>query len=47
MGEENIVKPLTENVIGGMADIIAQTAEYRNYKNAIGYSFLFFFNSNG
>jgi hypothetical protein len=30
-------EPLTENVIGGMADIIAQTAKYRNYKNAIGY----------
>ncbi|MDR2716750.1 MAG: substrate-binding domain-containing protein [Treponema sp.] len=42
MGEENIVKPLTENVVEVMDGIINRTAEYRNHKNAIGYSFLFY-----
>jgi phosphate transport system substrate-binding protein len=31
-----------ENVNQGMGDIINQVANYRNFKNAIGYSFLFF-----
>ncbi|PZD95752.1 hypothetical protein DNH61_14220 [Paenibacillus sambharensis] len=42
MGETPIEEPPTEDVAGGMGDIITQTADYRNYPNAIGYSFLFY-----
>jgi len=42
MGDEVIMEPLKENVIGFMLDIITQVSEYRNYNNAIGYSFLFY-----
>jgi phosphate transport system substrate-binding protein len=42
MGDEPIIEPLTENVVGFMVDIITQVSEYRNYNNAIGYSFLFY-----
>ena len=42
MGETAIKKPLTENVLTFMMDIIELTSAYRNYKNAIGYSFLFY-----
>ena len=42
MGTENIIEPLTENVLTYMLDIVNQTAVYRNYNNAIGYSFLFY-----
>ena len=37
-----IIKPRRENVPHGMGDIISQVAEYRNFSNAIGYSFLYF-----
>ncbi|CAM4477327.1 PstS family phosphate ABC transporter substrate-binding protein [Paenibacillus tarimensis] len=37
-----IEEPPTEDVAGGMGEIITQTADYRNYPNAIGYSFLFY-----
>lgn len=37
-----LVEPPIDNIPGGMGDIIRQTADYKNYKNAIGYSFLFF-----
>jgi phosphate transport system substrate-binding protein len=37
-----LMKPLKENVIGGMGGIIEQVAVYKNYQNAIGFSFLFF-----
>jgi phosphate transport system substrate-binding protein len=36
------MEPLKENVVGGMGGIIEQVSVYRNYANAIGYSFLFF-----
>ena len=36
------VKPRMENVHGDMAGIISQVADYRNFSNAIGYSFLFY-----
>jgi len=42
MGVENIIPPITENVLTFMLGIIERTADYRNYRNAIGYSFLFF-----
>ena len=42
MADKEIMKPLVENVIGGMGEIIEQVASYKNYANAIGYSFLFF-----
>jgi phosphate transport system substrate-binding protein len=34
--------PITEEVLTFMLDIVTQTADYRNYNDAIGYSFLFF-----
>ena len=42
MGNIPIAKPRRENVSNGMGDIINQVAVYRNFPNAIGYSFLFF-----
>ena len=40
-GRQLIAAP-TEDVVGGMGGIIARTASYRNYPNAIGYTFHFF-----
>jgi phosphate transport system substrate-binding protein len=42
MADKIIMEPLKENVVGGMGGIIEQVAVYKNYANAIGYSFLFF-----
>ncbi len=42
MEGKELMTPPKEDVAAGMGDIIEQTASYRNYKNAIGYSFLFF-----
>ena len=42
MEGKNLMIPPKEDVVSGMGGIIEQTASYRNYKNAIGYSFLFF-----
>jgi len=42
MGEEKIIEPLTEEVVEFMMGIVNRTAGYRNYTNAIGYSFLFY-----
>jgi len=42
MEGKTLMTPPKEDVVIGMGGIIAQTASYRNYKNAIGYSFLFF-----
>jgi phosphate transport system substrate-binding protein len=42
MGDTPIVKPLKEEVPEGMGGIIEQVADYRNYDNAIGFSFRFF-----
>ena len=36
------MEPREEEVVGGMGGIIHQTAAYTNYKNAIGFSFLFY-----
>ena len=42
MGNKPLMKPIEENVIGGMGGIISKTADYKNYKNAIGYSFRYY-----
>jgi len=42
MGDTQIIEPITENVLTFMLDIVNQTAVFRNYKNALGYSFLFY-----
>jgi len=42
MGNKPLTKPIEENVIGGMGGIISKTADYKNYKNAIGYSFRYY-----
>jgi len=42
MANTPIMRPRRENVSGGMGDIINQVAVYRNFSNAIGYSFLFY-----
>lgn len=42
MGDKELMKPIEENVIGGMGGIISKTADYKNYKNAIGYSFRYY-----
>ncbi|MDR1838291.1 MAG: substrate-binding domain-containing protein [Treponema sp.] len=42
MGDIPLSKPRRENVSYGMADIINEVAAYRNFSNAIGYSFLYF-----
>jgi phosphate transport system substrate-binding protein len=42
MEGKNLMTPPKEDVVAGMGGIIEQTSSYRNYKNAIGYSFLFF-----
>lgn len=36
------MKPPQEDVADIMSGIIQQTSSYRNYKNALGYSFLFY-----
>ncbi len=42
MDDKELMKPIEENVIGGMGGIISKTADYKNYKNAIGYSFRYY-----
>lgn len=42
MGDTPIQAPETEEMISGMGGIISEVASYRNYKNAIGYTFRFF-----
>lgn len=42
MGETPLMTPPTEEIIGGMGGIIEFVADYKNYKNAIGYSFRFY-----
>ncbi|MBT2290791.1 substrate-binding domain-containing protein [Paenibacillus albidus] len=50
MGDTPLMTPPQEDVADIMSGIIQQTADYRNYKNALGYSFLFYaseMNKNG
>lgn len=42
MKDRKLMVPPKEDVAAGMGGIIAQTADYRNYPNALGFSFLFF-----
>lgn len=42
MANKKIMTPPKDDVVGGMGGIIERTANYKNYDNAIGYSFLFF-----
>jgi len=42
MGDTPLMTPPSEDVIAGMGGIIQQAQSYRNYKNALGYSFRFF-----
>ena len=42
MGGKPLIKPIEENVINGMGGIISKAADYKNYKNAIGYSFRYY-----
>jgi ABC-type Fe3+ transport system substrate-binding protein len=37
---DTIMEPVKENMIQSMGPMIEQVASYRNYENAIGYSFL-------
>jgi phosphate transport system substrate-binding protein len=37
-----IIKPPKMNIASGMGDVINEVADYRNFGNAIGYSFLYF-----
>lgn len=42
MGNIPIMEPPNENRVSGMGGIIEKTSDYKNYPNAIGYSFRFF-----
>ncbi|MCD8510519.1 MAG: substrate-binding domain-containing protein [Bacillus sp. (in: Bacteria)] len=42
MGDIPLMEAPSEDVVGGMGGIINQTANYRNHRNAIGYSFRYF-----
>lgn len=42
MDGQKLMNPLKEDIVLGMGGIIHQTANYKNYKNAIGYSFRFY-----
>jgi phosphate transport system substrate-binding protein len=42
MGDIPTMEPRKEDISGGMEDIINRVAAYKNFPNAIGYSFLFY-----
>lgn len=42
MEGKQLAEPPKEDIIDGMGTIISRTADYKNYKNAIGYSFRFY-----
>ena len=42
MGDVPLMDPPTEDVMMGMGMIITETADYKNHKNALGYSFRFY-----
>jgi phosphate transport system substrate-binding protein len=42
MGDIPLMKPPTEDIVTGMGGIIKNTSDYRNYKNAIGFSYRYF-----
>lgn len=42
MGETPLMDAPTEKRMGGMLDVVEAAADYKNFKNAIGYSFRFY-----
>ncbi|WP_223639100.1 PstS family phosphate ABC transporter substrate-binding protein [Planococcus sp. 4-30] len=42
MGDTKITEPETEEIAEGMGGMIEEVASYRNYKNAIGYTFRYY-----
>lgn len=42
MAGKELMEAPKKDVVGGMGEIIDKTADYKNYKNAIGYSFRFY-----
>ncbi|MER2007504.1 MAG: substrate-binding domain-containing protein [Psychrobacillus sp.] len=44
MGEIPLMEAPTEDIVSGMGGIIEEVAQYKNYKNAIGYTFRFYSN---
>lgn len=38
----SLMKPPTEDIVSGMGGIINEVSQYRNYKNAIGFTFRFY-----
>ncbi|MGM9950412.1 MAG: PstS family phosphate ABC transporter substrate-binding protein [Lysinibacillus sp.] len=42
MGDTPIMEAPTEDVVSGMGGIISEVAQYKNYKNAIGYTFRYY-----
>ena len=42
MGDQPLMEAPTEMKMGGMLDIVEATADYKNFKNAVGYSFRFY-----
>jgi phosphate transport system substrate-binding protein len=42
MGDMPIMPPLKEDRLGGMGEIINDTANYRNYRAALGFSFRYY-----
>lgn len=42
MGNVPLMEAPTEDVVSGMGGIISEVAEYKNYKNAIGYTFRYY-----
>lgn len=42
MGTQELMEAPTQDVASGMGEVINQVAEYKNYRNAIGYTFRFY-----
>lgn len=42
MGDVPIMEAPTEDIVSGMGGIISEVAQYKNYKNAIGYTFRYY-----
>ena len=42
MGDQELMEAPSQDVVSGMGGVINEVSEYKNYKNAIGYTFRFF-----
>ncbi|MBW9235654.1 hypothetical protein JQK62_26385, partial [Leptospira santarosai] len=42
MGDQELMEAPSQDIVSGMGGVINEVAEYKNYKNAIGYTFRFF-----